>query len=66
MRPPVPRFSFRRASLIPTARRKEAAISIFLTPKLDRLIGKLIGMPAGEMEAKLRGTLAEFDTVIAE
>ena len=39
---------------------------IFLTPKLDRLIGKLLSTPAESFEADLRGTLAEFDTMIAE
>lgn len=39
---------------------------IILTPKLDRLIGKLLQMPAEELEANLRSTLADFDTVIAE
>lgn len=39
---------------------------IFLTPKIDRLIGKLLSTPAKKFEAELRSTLAEFDTVIAE
>jgi quercetin dioxygenase-like cupin family protein len=39
---------------------------IFLTPKLDRLIAKLLGSPAGISDAELRGILAEFDTKIAE
>jgi mannose-6-phosphate isomerase-like protein (cupin superfamily) len=39
---------------------------IILTPKLDQLITRLLAIPAEQYEAKLRGTLAEFDTVIAQ
>ena len=36
---------------------------IVLTPRLDRLIAKLRGLPD---ESELRATLAEFDTVMVE
>lgn len=39
---------------------------IVLTPKLDRLIARLLAMPVDEHEAKLHSTLAEFDTIISE
>ncbi len=39
---------------------------IILTPKLDRLIARLLAIPAEKYDAELRDTLAEFDTVISE